>query len=448
MELTNGEFADFEGGKIPASRIRELMVRADDLDPRGLRVRNARIEGQLDLCDVSAKRPLALQDCTTDAPVLLDRARLSALDLTGLVAPAVSGPWLRLEHYLYLGRARLDGGSDDYALDLAEATVGGHVSLRGAHFRSETEYAVHAPRLRTGSEVYLTDVVAVGTVRLEGAYIGGNLYCGGSFFGGSDIALLAVDMQVDGSVFLSRGFRASAETYTAVRMRGSRIGGQLVLRDGVASGPVALDVKQSRVGMEVFFPMGFADGEVDLDGLTYTGLPRDAGLDDWLDLLAHKTPRYATQPYAQLAAAHQAAGHERDVRRIRIAQQRDLQRRGQLTRWGRLWHRVTGATVGYGYRPATALLWLLGTLALSIALITGLAGPVGAVRCSIVEQVGYALNAVAPLAKLDGQQRCQVATTTGVGQVVVVTTWILQLLAWAFATLFVAGFTGLVRKNP
>jgi hypothetical protein len=37
------------------------------------------------------------------------------------------------------------------------------------------------------------------------------------------------------------------------------------------------------------------------------------------------------------------------------------------------------------------------------------------------------------------------ALTTG--QVVTAAGWGLQLLAWAFATLFVAGFTGAVRKT-
>ncbi|WP_156213311.1 hypothetical protein [Lentzea aerocolonigenes] len=64
-----------------------------------------------------------------------------------------------------------------------------------------------------------------------------------------------------------------------------------------------------------------------------------------------------------------------------------------------------------------------------------------------MDQIGYALNAAAPLVKTDVQQRCQVATSTSAGQFVVVTMWVLQLMAWAFATLFVAGFTGLVRKT-
>jgi hypothetical protein len=451
QRLIAGEFVDLGGAGVAASVVRELLVDGDALDPRGVRIRNARIDGQLDLCDVSAKRPLVLQDCQSDAPVLLDRAQLSALDLTGLVAPAVSAAWLRLEHYLYLPNARLDGGEDDWALDLAEANIGGHVNLSGAHLVSANEFSVHAPKLRTGSQVLLTNVRAVGTVRLDGARLGGSLRCGGAELRAHDSALLAVDLQVDDSVHLSKGFRAVSQTYAAVRIRGARIGGQLMLRGGRATGPVALDVKHVHVGMEVLVPADFADGPVDLDGLTYTGLPRDADLDEWLDMLAHRTPRYTSQPYRQLAAAHQAAGNERDVRRIRIAQQQDLLRRGQLTRWGRLWHRITGLTVGYGYRPATALAWFAATLATAILLVAGVAGPAGLVRgasgsCSLVEQVGVALNTATPLVKQDGSQACRLVTATGLGQLITVTTWVLQLLAWAFATLFVAGFTGLVRK--
>ncbi|TWP46711.1 hypothetical protein FKR81_34550 [Lentzea tibetensis] len=446
MELASGEWVDFEGDVVSASLIRDLLVDSDQLDPRGVRVRNARIDGQLDLCDVDTKRPLALRDCVAEAPLLLDRAHLSALDLTGLVAPAVSAPWLKVDHYLYLTNAQLNGGADDWAVDLGEACIGSHLSMSGAQLLSDTEFSLNAHKLRTGSQVYLAGVHAVGTVRFDGARLGGNLRCDGAVLTADGAAFLGVDMHVEDNVFFHNGFRARSENYIAVRIRGSRIGGQLVL-GGRATGLTALDVKHVRVGMEVFVPADFAEGLVDLDGLTYSGLPRESGLDEWLELLAEKTPRYASQPYLQLAAAHQAAGHERDVRRIRVAQQRDLLRRGRLSRSGRLWHRVSGATVGFGYRPATALLWLLAVLALSVGLMVGVAGPGGAVRCSTVEQIGHALSSATPLVKPDPAQRCQVATTTGLGQFVVVTTWVLQLLAWAFATLFVAGFTGLVRKN-
>lgn len=447
--LIAGELVDFGGKAIKSEMIRELLVRGDELDPRGIRILNARIDGQLDLCDVAAKRPLTLRDCTSTEPVLLDRAQLSALILNGLTAPAVRAPWLRVEHYMLLENANL--GPAERAVDLTEANIGSHLNLSGSQLAGEP--ALYAPKLRTGSQVFLNNLSAKGTIRLDGARIGGNLHLAGAELRSDErAALLAVDMQVDESVFLHNGFSATG-AYYAVRMRGSRIGGQLVLRRARATGRIALDVKQVRLGQELFFPMEFADGPVELDGLTYIGLPRDATLDDWLDLLANRTSFFANQPYLQLAATHQAAGHERDVRRIRIAQQRDLIKRGQLTRKGKLWHRVTGLTVGYGYRPAAALGWLAATLAAAILMITAIAGPAGLTRnagtsCSVVEQIGLALNAATPLIKPDSQQRCQLVTTTGLGQTVLLVSWILQGLAWAFATLFVAGFTGLVRKSP
>jgi hypothetical protein len=457
QRLIDGEFVDLKGETITASSIRDLLVE-DRLDPRGIRLRGAHIDGTLDLSDIRSKCPLVLRDCRTGTPVLLDRAALSSVDLSGLVAPAISAAWLKLDHYLLLQDVRLDGGEDDWALDLAEAHIGGHLSLSGAHLTG-VEYALHAPKLRTGSQLYLGEVRAVGTVRLDGARIGGNIRCDGAqLHSASGPAFLGIDMQVDDSLFLGHGFRATTDSTTAaattaaVRIRGSRFGGQLVLRGAEITGVVALDLKHVRTGMEILFDPSSVRGLVDLDGLTYVGVPRVATLAEWLDLLANRTRRYASQPYLHLAATHQAAGNERDVRKIRVAQQKDLLRRGQLTRSGKLWHRVAGATVGYGYRPATALLWLAGTLTTAILVVTLLAGPAGLVRgttgpCSTVEQIGLALNAATPLVKPDAQQRCQITTTTGLGQSVVVSMWLLQVLAWAFATLFVAGFTGLVRKS-
>jgi hypothetical protein len=38
-------------------------------------------------------------------------------------------------------------------------------------------------------------------------------------------------------------------------------------------------------------------------------------------------------------------------------------------------------------------------------------------------------------------------TTTGTSTWFVIAGWFIQLLSWTFATLFVAGFTGIVRKQ-
>jgi hypothetical protein len=66
--------------------------------------------------------------------------------------------------------------------------------------------------------------------------------------------------------------------------------------------------------------------------------------------------------------------------------------------------------------------------------------------CAVVQQVAVGLELSIPLLKIDARQQCNL-TTTRAGQFLTVTGWVLQLLGWAFATLFVAGFTGAVRRS-
>lgn len=400
--------------EITGDEIRRRMIDHESLDPSGLVVTGARITGRLDLSDVVAKRPLVLRNCTTDMPVLLDRAQFSMLDLDGLVAPAVHARGLAVDHHLRLNGAKLSA-----------------------------EESVDALHMRIGGSVYLEEGFhAAGAVTLSSSRIAGVLACRGARFGAR---LNVVDMHVGDGIFLMQGCEVIGGDggHAAVRMRGTHVDGQLVLRQGRFVSPgVALDLRNVRVGKELLMPMAGIEGQVQLEGLVYEGLPRDATVDEWLSLLATGTAYYSTQPWAQLASAHAAAGHERDVRRIRIAAQRDLRLRGQLSRWGRLWHLIRGVTVGHGYRPGLALVWLAGVLAVSAGVVL----VSGAVRCSTVEQVGYALNVATPLVKVDAA-RCTVDAASGAGQFVLAATWLLQILAWAFATLFVAGFTGLVRRN-
>ncbi|GLY51723.1 hypothetical protein Lesp01_53790 [Lentzea sp. NBRC 102530] len=388
------------------------MIEHELLDPGGLQIVGATITGQLDLSDVVAKKPLVLRDCETEHPVLLSRAQFSLLDLRGLVAPSIEACGLAVEHHLRLSGARLTAPE-----------------------------SIDALHLRIGGSVYLDEGFhAAGTVTLSGSRVAGVLMCGGGRF---EAGLVLVDLQIGDGIFLNEGCDVSGGgRHAAVRLRGTRVDGQLITREGRFSSAVALDLRHVRVGKDLLMPFAGIDGQVQLEGLVYEGLPRDATVDEWLTLLSTRTLRYSAQPWSQLAAAHQAAGHERDVRRIRVAQQRDLRRRGQLSRWGRGWHLVRGVTVGHGYRPGLALVWLAGVLAVSVGVVL----TSGAVRCSVVEQVGYALNVATPLVKVDAA-RCTVDVASSAGQLVLASTWLLQVLAWAFATLFVAGFTGLVRRN-
>ncbi len=67
--------------------------------------------------------------------------------------------------------------------------------------------------------------------------------------------------------------------------------------------------------------------------------------------------------------------------------------------------------------------------------------------CSPAENFGLAVDTAIPLLKSGGGKRCEIVATTGWGQALYVTTYVFHMLGWAFATLFVAGYTGLVRKT-
>ena len=86
-------------------------------------------------------------------------------------------------------------------------------------------------------------------------------------------------------------------------------------------------------------------------------------------LLREATPAYRAQPYQQLDAVCRADGHDSEARAVLMQQRRDQLDRGALTRRGdRMWARLTGALLGFGYQPWRALLYLVGVLIISVGL--------------------------------------------------------------------------------
>jgi len=196
---------------------------------------------------------------------------------------------------------------------------------------------------------------------------------------------------------------------------------------------------------------------VNVDGLTYQALPIAPTPPEWLRVIGHETPSYAAQPYRHLAAALSAVGNDKSASEVLIAQRRDQLDRNALTGAGpRAWARFTGAILGYGYRPSRALLFLLGVFVASIVLATLLGAhgalaqppPAGSARpaapCTTIQRVAVGLDLGEPFVSPAAQCGTTLTTT---GNTLTVLRWILQIAAWALATLFVAGFTSAVRKT-
>jgi hypothetical protein len=224
---------------------------------------------------------------------------------------------------------------------------------------------------------------------------------------------------------------------------------------------LCLDLTGATIGGDFALPLDALGtpnqpGFVVLGGLRYPAIPWDATLTEWLTLLRRRTTTYAAQPYQQLAVVHRAAGHERDARLVFIAQQKDLRRRGDLGGpVRRVLHLTSGALISYGYRPWRALTFLLAVLGIAIALVlsadahqlTAHPKAAGGGTCNLVENLGLGADIAIPLLSTGGKQRCEIITATTAGQWHLGAAYVLQVLGWAFATLFVAGYTGLVRKT-
>ena len=196
-----------------------------------------------------------------------------------------------------------------------------------------------------------------------------------------------------------------------------------------------------------------------MDGLTYAGVPQQIPARDWLHLLRDGTPGYAAQPYQQLAAGCRALGDDRQARQTLIAQ-RDDQLARTPTRWPeRLWGRITKVTLGYGYQPWRALLFLAAVVALSCVLAVVL-GSHGALTttdktalkgqpCTVVQQVSVGLDLNLPVGTSVARAKCDLTKNSGsvTAAWLTIIGWVLRILAWAFAALFIAGFTSAVRKT-
>jgi len=283
-----------------------------------------------------------------------------------------------------------------------------------------------------------------GMVVLDGARIGGHFDCtGAGLRNDSGPALVAKrGLQVGQDMSLTDGFTAiGGGAGVAVDLTGAQVGGTLA----VAQAGLNHAVDPHR--------------RLAVDGLTYAGVPHQISAQDWLDLLRNGTLGYAAQPYQQLAAGYRALGNERQARKILMAQRDDELARAN-TRWPeRWWGKITKVTLGYGYQPWRALLFLAGVVVLSCVLAVFL-GAYGALAqtsktatpghsCTVVQQVSVGLDLNLPVGTSVARASCDLtkdsASTTGAW--LTAAGWVLRVLAWVFAALFIAGFTSAVRRT-
>src|SRR5713226_7026013 len=187
----------------------------------GLRIVGARIKDELNFTGVEIRFPLAFVDCYIEQPIILSRATIHSIVLTGSRVRGIEASSLRTQGDVLLDNNFIAEG----AVSLTGAHIGGDLVCSGGIFENSTGDALSADGIDVGGNLRLGDGFhAKGAVRLRRARIKGDLSCsGGTFENPGGDALTADEANIDGHVLLSNGFKSIGE----VSLRRAKLDGLL-----------------------------------------------------------------------------------------------------------------------------------------------------------------------------------------------------------------------------
>ncbi len=448
-----------------------------------LRLAGARISGRLNLAGTQIGHVLWLEDCWLEEAVDLFGASTRTIAIVGSRVPGIEAGSADIEGNLDLRRSVVEGGAvspfhhEVTALSLTNARVTGGVILNKAELTAPGGWALAAGGLVMEGGLFSRGIVARGEIRLLGAQLPGGLFMKGARLerpGPRGVAL-ALDNAVVSTLNLSGAFTANG----TVRLRGTRISDNLTFEGAALNGPpdgagpalvamlmqaVDFDLTLARPpsgtvdlrGAQVSY---LHDSEhswpdvVELDGFVYGSIKKVAEAGERREAVGapesvayrvawiRRSPGYSPQPYEQLASWYRKAGHDDDARRVLLAKQRH--RRGTLSPAARVWGHLLDVTVGYGYRPWLAGVWLLVlTLLGALAFDTRSPTPVKPDEGAPFQPFVYTLDLLIPIGGL-GQRMSWYWPDSGLQWLA----YALTAFGWVLTTAVVAGVTRTLQKS-
>ena len=374
-------------------------------------------------------------------------------------------------------------------VSLSGASIGGNLACDKGRFETATgRDALNAEGIEVKGAVLLRNGFhAAGRVSLAGASLGGNLACRqGRFENANGIALNGYSIDAKGAVYLFQGFQAEGKIF----LQDAQIADGLYLDSAM----LAADSPTTEVDLRFARALTLADSEIidqarlpqpgklRLDGFTYEKLSPDSPTDSqyrlrWLQP-QQGNGRFSPQPYTQLARGLQASGHEQEATEILIGKQEAARHYGNLSRFKWFWNWFLGKTIAHGYKPTRALFMSLvviifGTGLFHIGYRDGWieASDLEAYTIATAEDspltypeffpLTYSLDVFLPVIDLhqanywipkaslgEPIDKSIGFLSTGVrdGGILLAYFWLQIILGWVLTSLWVAGFTGLVRR--
>ncbi|MEV7355304.1 oxidoreductase [Kitasatospora sp. NPDC091276] len=453
-----------------------------------LRLNGVLVTGALNLAGGAIGHYVELRECRFERKILISEASASTLRFVTCLIPRLEASRLTTTGDLHLARCRIPEGvrltdakvgtdlllnqtvlgGDRYGralsadglavhqdfeaervdvegeLSLRTARIGGRLSLRGAQLRAvpQNRTCLNAVRLTVGHTLYLTSSA-------DGGWFGSRSYYGSGYGQNPPPGAPSTPFRAYGRVRLSDARFESAclisgefhlegdEELSLRRIHTPELRFTCRIRP---TGTVSLS--RARVGNLVDTPDAWPRGRhLGLTGFVYEVL-RPVGpfsVQQRIAWLEGSSVDFQPESYEQLAAALRRDGADDDAREVLYAKQRRRHRTLPLP--ARIWGRVQDATVGYGYRPGRAGLWLLLAWALgSIWFATHPLEPLKADEHPHWNPVLYTLSQLVPVVEL-GQQGWNPG---GLSQYV---TAGLVIVGWLLATTVVAGATRMLQRG-
>ncbi|WP_369205441.1 oxidoreductase [Streptomyces sp. PU-14G] len=443
---------------------REILDEGAGSEPYVLR--DARVGSGLRLDGAEVRRAVRFEACRFDEVVSLEGATTLAVAFVGCALPGLRASTTRCGGRLDLRRSAIgERDGTESAVDLVHADIAGGIRLDGAHLVAPGRVALEGGGLVVRGGVFCEDgFVAEGEIGFPGAELPGGLWMRGARIavGAADVFAFHGDAVKASNVRL-QGLRADGR----IRLRGAQVDDLVSLQNAelTGSGSSVMCVGMRTEALDLRFARPPAGGvnlrnahasrlqddprawptTLGLDGFTYDWLGETAATrrEDVRNRLAWLRYErvYAPQTYEQLASHYRRSGHEDEARRVLLVRER--RRRSTLGAAGRAWGWLLEATVGYGYRPWIAGIWL--------AVLTLLGSAVFAAHTPVPNKKGegapfnpvvYALDLMVPIGGL-GQRdgwHWDEGAVQGLAYGLVAVGWILT-------TTVVAGVTRTLSRN-
>ncbi len=217
-------------------------------------------------------------------------------------------------------------------------------------------------------------------------------------------------------------------------------------------------------------------GQLCLNGFTYKTIKcsnttiKNSDLLKWLRLQIKQDKAvqasengFFLQPYEQLALVLKANGHQKAATKVLIAKEDDRRQYGQLGFWSKIWNRFLGVTIAHGYYPQNALFYSAGVILFGWLVFLQNQALMSETNFkpksyAVFNPLVYSIDTFTPIIDLHQQKMWLPDASKGKkidllvfqrrsGDLLRRYFWFQIIIGWVFTSLWVAGFTGIVKNR-